>query len=63
MGNGELVVLDSCTVLPCFLIIYKVFPPARQLTHASSSLRGDTPMSGCGDGGVEDSTTGAYEGA
>ncbi|KAE8799185.1 putative methionyl-tRNA synthetase [Hordeum vulgare] len=25
---------------------------------ASSTLRGDTPMSGGGDGGVEDSTTG-----
>jgi hypothetical protein len=24
MGNGELVVLDSRAVLPCFLIIYKV---------------------------------------
>jgi hypothetical protein len=31
--------------------------------RASSSLRGDTPMSGGGDGGVEDSTTGAYGGA
>ncbi|KAE8809985.1 putative methionyl-tRNA synthetase [Hordeum vulgare] len=29
----------------------------------SSTLRGDTLMSGSGDGGVEDSTTGAYEGA
>uniref|UniRef100_A0ACD5V4R2 Uncharacterized protein n=1 Tax=Avena sativa TaxID=4498 RepID=A0ACD5V4R2_AVESA len=30
---------------------------------ASSTLRGDTPMSGGGDGGVEDSTTDAYGGA
>ncbi|KAE8785032.1 putative methionyl-tRNA synthetase [Hordeum vulgare] len=30
---------------------------------ASSTLRGDTPMSGGGDGGVEDSTTGDNEGA
>ncbi|CAM0943671.1 unnamed protein product [Alopecurus aequalis] len=30
---------------------------------ASSTLRGDTPMSGGGDGGLEDSTTGAYGGA
>jgi hypothetical protein len=30
---------------------------------SSSTLQGDTPMSGVGDGGVEDSTTGAYGGA
>ena len=30
---------------------------------ASSTLQGDTPMSGGGDGGVEDSTTSAYGGA
>ena len=30
---------------------------------ASSTLRGDTPMSSGGDGGVEDSTTDAYGGA
>ncbi|CAM0944604.1 unnamed protein product [Alopecurus aequalis] len=30
---------------------------------ASCTLRGDTPMSGGGDGGVEDSTTGDYGGA
>jgi hypothetical protein len=35
----------------------------RIFRRASSSLRGDTPMSGGGDGGVEDSTTGAYGGA
>ena len=28
-----------------------------------STLRGETPMSGGGDGGVEDSTTDAYGGA
>jgi hypothetical protein len=35
----------------------------RLLRGASSTLRGDTPMSCGGDGGVEDSTTGAYGGA
>ncbi|CAM0949975.1 unnamed protein product [Alopecurus aequalis] len=30
---------------------------------ASSTLRGDTPMSGGDDGGVQDSTTGSYGGA
>jgi hypothetical protein len=34
----------------------------RIFRRASSSLRGGTPMSGGGDGGVEDSTTGAYGG-
>jgi hypothetical protein len=35
----------------------------RLLRGASSTLRGDTPMSCGGDGGVENSTTGAYGGA
>ena len=35
----------------------------RMFRSAFSSLRGDAPMSGGDDGGVEDSTTGAYGGA
>ncbi|KAL6645366.1 hypothetical protein ACP70R_016974 [Stipagrostis hirtigluma subsp. patula] len=39
MGDGELVVLDSRAVLPCFLIIYNVKTTLQQSTTYDCHLR------------------------